>query len=99
MSDLVMLLTCLLSSFGLTVLLVWPETGPGAWIRDKVMKPLLWPKAKEVLDCYVCFSFWASLLLSRIWWRLAEVWWVWFGCLMTPGMFWLALQRNHQDDR
>jgi len=94
MNELVLLTTYLLSSFGMTVLVVWPETGPSAWVRDKLLRRLLWPGAREVFDCYVCFSFWASLLLSPIWWLFEHVWWAWTGCLMTPGLFWLVLQRT-----
>ena len=35
MDDLSGLLAYLLSGMGLTVLIVWPQAGPGAWLRDR----------------------------------------------------------------
>lgn len=85
------LTTLLLASVGLTVLVVWPESGPAAAIRDRILRPLL-PKAHVgVLDCYICTGFWAGLVLSPIWWIFTSEFWCWFSCLMTPGLFWTLL--------
>ena len=68
MNELAEYLAYLLSSVGLTVLLVWPQTGPGAWVRDRVLRRLLPRRARDVLDCYICLGFWVGLALSPIWW-------------------------------
>jgi hypothetical protein len=81
----------LLSSMGLTILIVWPQDGPGAWMRERLLRPLLSGKAKHVLDCYICLGFWSGLVLSPLWWFFCRQHWVWTGCLMTPCLFWLAL--------
>jgi hypothetical protein len=91
MNELANLLAYLLSSMGLTVLIVWPETGPSAWLREKVARRLLPGRAQEVLDCYVCCGFWTGLLVAAGWWFLYRAYWYWFGCLMVPALFWLAL--------
>lgn len=85
-----------LSSMGLTILIVWPQGGPGAWLRERLLRPLLPGKTKDVLDCYICLSFWTGLLLSPVWWFCTHEFWSWAGCLMTPALFWLAL-RNPTD--
>ncbi len=81
----------LLSSVGLTVLVIWPEGGPAAFLREKILRRLLPKPVAGVLDCYICFSFWAGLLLSIPWWFIYHRPWVWFGCLMPPGLFWLVM--------
>ena len=86
------LLSYLLSSMGLTVLIVWPQDGPGAWVREGVLRPALPEKAKGVLDCYVCLGFWSGLALSPVWWSMCREPWTWAGCLMTPALFWIALR-------
>jgi hypothetical protein len=77
---------------GLTILIVWPETGPSAWLRERVVRPILPGRAKGALDCYICLGFWAGLALSPLWWFFCQHWWCWTGCLMTPALFWLVLQ-------
>lgn len=91
MTELVYFLTFLLASVGLTVLIVWPETGPSAWLREKVLRKLLPGQAVKVLDCYVCLGFWVGAALSPLWWYLTGEHWVWFGCLMTPAIFWVVV--------
>ena len=88
------LIVYLLSSMGLTILIVWPNGGPTGWIREKLLRRILPGKAKEVLDCYICLSFWAGLLLSVLWWELYQEAWIWFGCLMVPSIFWVILDRG-----
>src|SRR5262245_1408689 len=85
------LLAFLLASIGLTVVVVWPQDGPGAWVRERILRPHLPGRAKAILDCYICFGFWTGLLLSPGWWFLCGATWAWAGCLMTPAVFWLVL--------
>ena len=85
------LLAYLLSSMGLTILIVWPTGGPGAWVRDRLLRPLLPGQAAEVLDCYICLGFWSGLGLSVPWWLWYRDPTIWFGCLMVPAVFWLVL--------
>lgn len=86
------LLIYLLSSMGLTVLIVWPEHGPSAWLRERVARPIMPSRAVEVLDCYICMSFWAALALSPVFWWVYRAYWCWMGCLMTPALFWVVLR-------
>ena len=86
------LLSFLLASMGLTIMVVWPQDGPGAWVRERVLRRLLPGKAKEVLDCYICTSYWTGLALSPLWWWMCQGRWAWAGCLMTPPVFWIALR-------
>ncbi len=81
---------------GLTVLIVWPQDGVGAWVRENVLRKILPGKSKEVLDCYVCTGFWSGLVLSPLWWLMCRERWTVSGCLMTPALFWLVL-RIHGD--
>ena len=92
MGDLASLLAYLLSAMGLTVLVVWPQTGPGAWLRDRVLRPALPAGAREALDCYICCGFWAGLAMSPLWWAFERRLWCCTGCLMVPCLFWLVLQ-------
>ncbi|MEM6260043.1 MAG: hypothetical protein AAGC72_05690 [Planctomycetota bacterium] len=87
-----LLFAYLLSAMGLTIVVVWPSTGPGAWVRDRVLRVMVPDKFESVLDCYICFGFWAGLLLGSVWWLIYEATWAWFGCLMVPALFWLALK-------
>jgi hypothetical protein len=76
---------------GATILIVWPVDGPGAWIRDRLLRPTLPGKAKAALDCYICLGFWCGLGISLPWWLWYREPWVWLGCLMVPTVFWLVL--------
>lgn len=90
----VLLLSYLLASMGLTILIVWPSKGPGFWLREGILRPTLkrlFVSFSGVLDCYICFGFWAGLALGGVWWALYEVAWAWFGCLMVPAVFWLVM--------
>ncbi len=80
------------SAMGLTILIVWPAQGPSAWIRDQVLRRMLWPAARGVLDCYICLSFWMALALAPLWWHWTHCRWVWAGPLMLPAVFWLVLR-------
>ena len=91
MADLLGLLTYVLSAMGLTILIVWPAVGPSAWVRDRIVRRLLWPQARGMLDCYVCFSPWAALMLAPLWWWQMGCWWLWSGPLMLPTLFWLMM--------
>lgn len=92
MDSLTSLLAFLLSSLGLTVVIVWPQDGPSAWFRERLLRPRLSSAVVGVLDCYICCGFWVGLLLAPIWWIFAHEPWLWSGCLMTPGVFWLILR-------
>lgn len=81
-----------LSAMGLTILIVWPQSGPGALLREKVLRRALPPPAREVLDCYICAAFWCGLLLTPIWIVFDRHLWCWTGCLTTPIMFWIVLR-------
>lgn len=83
----------LLSSIGLTVIVVWPDKGPAAWIRERIVRFIVPVRLAAALDCYICFGFWSGLALSPLfWWEYRESW-CWSGPLITPGMFWV-LQRD-----
>ena len=90
MDSLTPFLAYLLSAAGLTVLIVWPQTGPSAFLRDRVLCPLLPASLRDLLDCYICCSFWCGLALSPIWWALERHFWYLGGCLMLPAIFWAA---------
>ena len=90
MEQLAILLAYILSAMGLTILVVWPEDGPGAYVREKVLQRILPESAHGVLDCYICFGFWTGLLLSIPWWLMYHQTWIWCGCLMLPTVFWLV---------
>jgi hypothetical protein len=81
-----------LATMGLTILVVWPQGGPMGWIRDRIIRPLLPGKTKGVLDCYICFSFWAGVVVSGIWWWIYGESWIWSGPVMVPAVFWVALE-------
>lgn len=86
-----LLLAYLLSSMGLTILIVWPEDGPGSWVREKVLRPLIPKKMTGVLDCYICTGFWSGLVFSGLWWWWFREPWIWTGCFMVPALFWIFL--------
>jgi len=90
-------LAYLLASMGLTILIVWPEDGPGSWVRERVLRHLIPAKLSGVLDCYVCTGFWAGLVLSAFWWHLYHEPWIWTGCLMVPALFWIFLRLGNPD--
>jgi hypothetical protein len=75
------LLAFLLASMGLTILIVWPQDGPGAWLRENVLRKALPGKGKEMLDCYICSGFWCGLAFSPAWWLMCRERWTLFGCL------------------
>jgi hypothetical protein len=92
MPELTHFLASLLSACGLTVLIVWPQDGPGAWLRERVVRRLLPGAAGAMLDCYICCGFWCGLILSPLWWHFYHEPWCWLGCLMVPALFWSILQ-------
>jgi len=99
MDSLTYLAAYLLATMGLTVLIVWPESGPIAWLRDKIVRRLLPCGLDKVLDCYICLSFWCGLGMSYVAWRLRPEYWIWGGCLMSPAVFWMLLRpRGRKDD-
>lgn len=81
----------LLASMGLTILIVWPEDGPGFWVREKLLRRLLPAKIAGVLDCYVCLGFWCGLILSGLWWYWYRDPSIAMGCLMVSALFWVIL--------
>ncbi len=81
----------LLASIGLTVLIVWPDGGPGSWLREQILRQLIPSMFRGVLDCYVCMGFWCGLALSGLWWWWYREPWILTGCLMVSGVFWLIL--------
>lgn len=85
------LISYLLAASGLTVLIVWPDRGPSAWFRERLLRRVLPTAAAAVIDCYVCTGFWSGAVLSPVWWFLGQRTWVWIGCLMIPPIFWLLL--------
>jgi len=91
MTTLAYMMALILSAMGLTIVIVWPASGPGAAIREKALRPLLPGQASNVLDCYICLGFWSGLLLSPLWWWMTRQHWVWAGCLMTSAVFWIIL--------
>ncbi len=93
------LISYLLAATGFTVLVVWPSAGPSAWVRERLIRPLLPPRARGVLDCYVCCGPWCGLLLSPVWWTVSNTAWVWFGPLMIPAIFWFILRPDRADIR
>jgi len=98
MSDVAYLLSELLSAMGLTIIIVWPQDGPGAWVRERLLRRVLPTRLQGVLDCYVCTGFWAGLAISPAWWIMCHAWWAWSGCLMVPALFWLALRNPISPD-
>jgi hypothetical protein len=85
------LIAYLLSSMGLTVLVIWPTGGPGAFARERLLRKILPRSAHGVLDCYICFSFWSALAVAVPWWFIFHRPCVWFGPLMVPALFWLVM--------
>ena len=90
-NGLAQLFSFLLAAMGLTVLVVWPEGGPGAWWREKVLRRWLPKPVHGVLDCYICLGFWAGEVLAIPWWFMYHQDWVWFGGLMIAALFWLVM--------
>lgn len=89
------LVSFILTSMGLTVLIVWPEGGPSGWLRERILRPILPGRAKGVLDCYVCMGFWCGLLLSPLWWWFCGEPWVWTGGLMNTALLWYIVEQSH----
>ena len=92
MADALGMLVYVLSAMGLTILIVWPAQGPSAWLRDKILRRMLWPTARDVLDCYICLGFWTALALAPAWWHWTCCYWIWTGPLIVPALFWMILR-------
>ncbi len=88
------LLAFLLTSVGLTVVIVWPQDGPGAWTREQVLRRLIPSPWEKLLDCYICLGFWIGLILSPLAWLLWREPWCWAGSLMTSAVFWIVLEKR-----
>lgn len=88
----------LLSAMGATILIVWPETGPSAWVRESILRKLLPGRASGVVDCYVCLSFWMGLAFGALWWCWTGKPMYWCGCLMIPAVFWIVLHMPTRED-
>jgi hypothetical protein len=91
-SELANLLSAIFTGMGLTILFVWPEHGPTAWIRDNVIRPTLPAACRGVLDCYVCFGFWAGLLVGALWWWQTRQFWCWSNGFMVSAALWICLR-------
>lgn len=89
------LVSYILAVAGVAVLVVWPDRGPSAWARDRVLRRVLSRRVAAAIDCYVCTAFWSGAALSPFWWQFDHRPWIWFGCLMTPPIFWVVLG-HHQ---
>jgi hypothetical protein len=87
-NDLIGFAAYIFSSMGLTILIVWPQEGPSAWLRDHALRRLLPSYARGALDCYVCLGFWAGLVISIPCWFWYRQPWCWSGCLIVPFLFW-----------
>lgn len=79
---------------GLTILVVWPNHGPGAIVRElarKVLKPL---GADGVLDCYMCLAPWMGLATAwALWnWEVTNLstWQLFSVPFLVPAMIWYA---------
>ena len=94
MAQFTALIAYVLTAMGLAVLVVWPQEGPGAWVREKILRKVLPKPISGVLDCYICCGFWTGWAVAVPWWLLYRQDWVWFGCLMVPAVFWLVLGKD-----
>lgn len=54
------------SAMGATILFLGFDDGPTAWVRERSRPMLRMFRAAGVLDCAVCFGFWAGLLAGAI---------------------------------
>ena len=93
MANVTPFITYILAAMGLTILVVWPKDGPGAYMREKALRRILPKSAHGVLDCYICFGFWTGLLASIPWWFMYRQGWIDFGCLIVPAVFWLVMKK------
>lgn len=84
------LIALLLTSAGAALLIVWPATGPSAFVRERIMRPLIPAFARGVLDCLVCFSVWTGLATAAVFYEFSGIYYCWFSPLMTPMIFWLV---------
>jgi hypothetical protein len=91
-NELINFITLHLTGMGTCVLVVWPATGPVAWVRDSIFRKLIPSALVGVLDCYICFSFWSGLAWGVLWWWLTEFYWCLAAPLTTPALFWIVLQ-------
>ena len=92
-SDAIALVVYVFSSMGATILLVWPVDGPGAWIRERILRRLLPASARKVLDCYICLSVWIALIGVPFWW-MGGYRWPAIAWLIVPAAFWLAMPES-----
>jgi hypothetical protein len=92
-SDAVALVVYVFSSMGATILLVWPVDGPGAWIRERIVRRMLPASAGKVLDCYICLSVWIALIGVPFWW-MAGYRWCAVAWLVVPAVFWLVMPHS-----
>jgi hypothetical protein len=83
----------LFSSMGVTILIVWPADGLGAWVRERVLRRILPVSIKAVLDCYICSSVWIGLIAAPFWWA-AGFHWSAVAWLALPAIFWLAMPES-----
>ncbi len=78
------------SAMGLAVVLLGFSDGPGAWVRESIMRPLLsLIRGAGVLDCAACFSFWSGLLAGAAGWLAVGRPDLLLASLIAPLLFWL----------
>ncbi len=82
-----------LSSVGLTLLLVWPAEGPGAWVRERLLRWVLPKGLRKALDCYICLGTWVALAAAPGWW-LAGYHWSVIAWPVVPAAFWLVMPES-----
>ncbi len=93
MSDFTAIAVYVLSCMGVTILIVWPSDGPGAWFRDRLLRPFLPASARGALDCYICLSVWIALAAVPFWW-MKGYHWPSVAWLIVPTVFWLVLPES-----
>ena len=96
-ADAIALTLYVFSSMGLTILLVWPADGVGAWLRERVIRPLLPRVLRKVLDCYICLSVWIALASVPFWW-MAGYRWSGIAWPVVPAVFWLVIRDRESKD-
>lgn len=88
----------LMTALGLTVTLVGVTTGPGVWVRERILRRGLdvaigHKRAYALLECGICVSAWTGLAVGVIasavtgqWLPALTLW------LSAPFAFWLSLR-------
>lgn len=89
--DLLVVVTMVL---GITILVVWPNYGPGAFIRELIRRVLKPVRMEGVLDCYLCLAPWVGLGVATVLWSwevtTIPTWQLFAVPLMVPVAIWYA---------